>query len=211
MPPPWPSMRSTARWVLPVLVGPSTAVTVLGEGINNGFKEMLSSHLGRMYRQVKEYCPVLNRPVSVWIQSRTNLARIAPAGNFPHLFPSICRRVPSRALGAPGTRPASGGCKFFTYRRSMVDETLRCHDGTHQRCVKGVDHLRNGGWPNRWRASFRALFSPHLVDGVARRPLVDDRNELWAWSCRPACVNHAVPEWNSAVSRRLAGKPARPA
>ena len=27
MPEAWPSMRSTARWVLPVLVGPSTATT----------------------------------------------------------------------------------------------------------------------------------------------------------------------------------------
>ena len=31
MPEAWPSMRSTARWVLPVLVGPSTATRREGE------------------------------------------------------------------------------------------------------------------------------------------------------------------------------------
>ena len=46
MPPPCPSMRSTARWVLPVLVGPSTAVTVFWEGIQFGFAKSLGPRLG---------------------------------------------------------------------------------------------------------------------------------------------------------------------
>src|SRR5262249_38916278 len=51
----WPSMRSIARWVLPVLVGPSTAVTpaprarasrLIGEEKEMGIDDRTRSHKG---------------------------------------------------------------------------------------------------------------------------------------------------------------------
>src|SRR5437773_772010 len=43
MPAPWASMRSTARWVLPVLVGPRTAVTFRCGGIRGNLRVRLGA------------------------------------------------------------------------------------------------------------------------------------------------------------------------
>ena len=102
MPPPWPSMRSTARWVLPVLVGPSTAVTVLGDGIKGGFTNSLTPETwGACPGAVKVFCPVLNRCVREWIQTGTKLARIAAVWRFRFCSPRL-RRSNCWAFGPPG-------------------------------------------------------------------------------------------------------------
>src|SRR5262245_15843296 len=91
MPDEWPSMRSIARWVLPVLVGPSTAVTPAprrrasrGAGDEN---EIAIAVLAggdpdqRRARPCVPQCITIQRdiraPIKLANESRTKRARIA--------------------------------------------------------------------------------------------------------------------------------------
>src|SRR3990172_6708473 len=72
MPISWPSMRSMARWVLPVLVGPRTAVTPRPRGAPSEFEGN-----GRLISR----CPKDRFPGVTWNEGGTNLVRIADSAH----------------------------------------------------------------------------------------------------------------------------------
>src|SRR6185437_13846887 len=99
MPLEWASIRSMARCVLPVLVGPSTAVTPapraradrLGWGENEMGITRPDWRQGFLYRNATAE----KTAVKLWNESGTNRARIADRGLYDFVHGDIWRAAPS--------------------------------------------------------------------------------------------------------------------
>src|SRR5208283_1718357 len=101
------SIRSIARWVLPVLVGPSTAVTpaprARDERLGCGEKEIAITHPnwrpGCLAAPPKASCITMRRQASPRLSFRTSLERTAPESLTPGLYGfvhgDIWRALPS--------------------------------------------------------------------------------------------------------------------
>ena len=88
-------MRSMARWVLPVLVGPSTAVTPAprvrdarqvcwGKTDGHYASGLVAEHLG--HSPERAFCITMRRRACAWLSFRTSLERIAPESLTPELY-----------------------------------------------------------------------------------------------------------------------------
>src|SRR3954463_7857654 len=101
MPEECPSMRSMARWVLPVLVGPSTAVTpaprarasrLLGAEKEIDIIDPKGTPLGFLYVFV---CTTMRRCKGLCLSCGTSLERIAPESLTPPLSEFVhCKMSP---------------------------------------------------------------------------------------------------------------------
>src|SRR5690348_15666273 len=104
MPDEWPSIRSMARWVLPVLVGPSTAVTPAPRRrpsrVTGDENEMGIRFPGGMARFRRAGRPLLyhnatpgRRALNEGNESGTNRARIADSGAVRVRSPRYLERL----------------------------------------------------------------------------------------------------------------------
>src|SRR5215470_7147150 len=86
MPEEWPSMRSIARWVLPVLVGPSTAVT----------PEPGARSEGNVDVEEKAICQdisVVSREMSFAGSDRSRIRFISPRREIPNALARILQKM----------------------------------------------------------------------------------------------------------------------
>src|SRR5260370_7233927 len=144
----WASMRSMARCVLPVLVGPRTAVTPAPRARESRAtgeeKEMgISCPEGGTGPQtlIRPFCTTMRRVMDLGLSSRTSLERIAAESVTPLLSKFVhgdmsrhpVRGPPYRVLRLTGARP---------FRHSSVN-------GTVKPGLRGSLYLETGIGPQR--------------------------------------------------------------